>query len=291
MRRLFVVVCSMVFINFLAHAQADGLRVAEYLVRAIMDSPEWVDNVDEIENVAGEYRRYRNYEDLFLAEFPSNQVGAAWTPQERKIAFENFISAIPELSTNKMYRAIKVHAGIALRFCRDHGATNILSSAMRILSSKHSVAQAGAMDVFREFAVPSADINAFVANMLTNEAAMIIHRRSSLFDAYIDALVRRRTECDPVAFTNGISIVMSFVDGKANAIALDRLLKEVYSSYENSSNRLEIARRALNDRCLDELDEESVVENYFITVTNQLLNAVHPLCEVNELRDLGVHMR
>jgi len=272
----------------LAHAQAHTLQeeveVARFL--SICIQSDWDDNVSAASSTNLVEIKYQTYDDLLQTRFPSNHVGFAWTRSEREAAIENFLDNIPVLSTNGLCRGISGHAGVILGFCQDHGQTNVLGAALRILAAKHSVAQSTATSVFADFAVPSDEINAFAANMLTNETAMTAHRRSYFMGAYVKALKKQRLECRPVCFTNGVSLLMRVVDGREGSIALDQLLNEAYSVYANSSNRLVVARAALSDDRPSGYYAESAIEDYFTPITNRLMNAPQPLPEVEELRHI-----
>lgn len=282
-------IVAMLFVCVLAYAHAHTLQeeveVARFL--SICIQSDWDDNVSAAPSTNLVEIKYQTYDDLLQTRFPSNHVGFAWTRDEREDAIENFLDNIPVLSTNGLCRGISGHAGIILGFCRDHGQTNVLGAAMRILSAKGSAAQGAATSVFADFAVPSDEINAFAANMLTNEMAMTSSLRSYFLDAYVDALIKRRTECRPACFTNGVALVIKVVDGREGSTALDQLLMASFQSYENSSNRLAVARAALADTRPAPTYAESAIEDHFIPITNRLMNAPQPLPEVPELRNLG----
>lgn len=271
-----------------AYSQMEELSVVESLVRMIMSSPEWEDNV-KLDTVGREeILPFQTYDDLFLINIPTNQIGWSWSPHERKAAFENFIAMIPELSTNGLYRAIGTHGGVALSFCCEHGVSNVLRSAMRILASPHSVARSSALGVFEEFAVPTDEVNALAAQILTNKTAETEHFRKYFLGSYAHVLSKHKDDCLPSCFTNGVSIAISGIYGWAGAVALDRLLVDVFPEYGTSSNRLAIASSALAADYPNELfwDWRTPIQEYFAPITNQLLNVSQPLLEVEALRGL-----
>lgn len=272
-----------------AYSQMEELSVVESLVRMIMSSPGWEDNV-KLDTVGREeILPFQTYDDLFSVDIPTNQVGWSWSPHERKEAFENFIAMIPELSTNGLYRAIGTHGGVALSFCREHGVSNVLHSAMRILTSPHSVAQRSALGVFEEFAVPTDEVSAMAAQILTNKTAETEHSRKYFLGAYARVLQKHKDNCRLSCLTNGISIAISGVYGWAGAVSLDKLLIDVFPEYGTSSNRLAVASSALAADYPNELfwDWRTPIQEYFAPITNQLLNISQPLPEVEALRGLG----
>lgn len=270
-----------------AHSQVDELAVVEGLVRIIMSSPEWEDNLRLDSDSEDIDLPFQNYEDLFSVEFPTNHVGSTWSLQERKLAFENFIEAIPDLSTNGMYRAIGTHGGVALSYCSEHGASNVLSAAESILTAKHSVAQSAALSVIEEFALPTSQFNDYAMSIFTNSELTTSSTRSYFMSTYAEVLRKRRIGCDSESFTNGVLNLYRVVSGGTDgAIALDRLLLETYPEYQESQERLSLARGALSGRTETGIWSVPAVERYFNPVTNQLMNATQPLPEVEALRGL-----
>lgn len=285
-RFTFITIGVSISISALAHPRADEFAVVEQLVHMIMSSPEWEDNLCPTGEDEEMEMSFQAYDDLFSAPFPSNVVGSTWTPSERRAVFENFVNTIPELSTNGLYKAIKVHGAVALGFCYDHGASNVLNSAMRILSSEHAVAHGTALEVFEDLACPTDEVNDYIEGLMTNKVAITQKYRGRLIEAYAQVLAKHRTDCQPDSFTNGVSIVVSAVSGRDGAIALDKLLLDAYPDYMVSSNRFAIAMKALADEQSDTPFHIRFVERYFVPVTNKLMNATHPLLNIEELRGL-----
>lgn len=281
---LLFVLCALVTIGSSAHSRQEELSVVQSLVRMIMSSPEWNDDISL--NGTGEEMQvlFHRYEDLFSATFPSNVVGSTWTPDERRLAFENFVDSIPELSTNGMYKAIGTHAVVALGFCREYGATNSLKASMRILSSASSVAQNMALQVFEDLARPTDEMNAYVGGLVTNDVGMTPFARDCLIGSYANVLNRHREDCPVDCFTNGVFLLAGAVTGRDGAMALDQLLLDTYPKYEYSSNRLGIAIRALSDMRVEKPFNIRLVEQYFCPITNRLLKASKSLVELDEFR-------
>jgi len=257
-----------------AYTQQEELEVVLYLSLRIQT--DWEDDLTLESSTNSIVLTLQTYDDLFASDFQSKQTGHVWTAQEQRQAFENFIWAIPELSTNGMYKAIYSSAGIALGFCHECGRTNMLGAAMRIIVAKNSAAQESAVSMFEDWAMPSDSMNEYVQGVMTNTANITMRMRSDVLNGYALALKRCRTSCPPAVFTNGVSIVASSVIGRDGAIAVDRLLLDAYPAYEHSSNRLEIARSALADTCRGEYSAPAL-KRYFVPITNQLMNATHPL--------------
>lgn len=276
------------FATCFAHPREDELKVAEALVHMIMSTPEWDDNLSMDSNTEELELSYQTYEDLFSVEFPSNAVGNTWSPQERKTAFEDFISMIPELSTNGAYRAIRLHAGVSLSYCCEHGASNTLQAALRILQCPDSYAREEALSCFERLAEPSEEINLVAERILTNKIEKTELDRMYFLGAYANVLKNHKNDCPYEYLTNGVSIVKAGVFGWAGSIALDKLLLAVYPEYVMSSNRLAVAKAAIESNYpnMNWWNHGSVIKNYFIPITNQLINAAQPLPEVEMLREL-----
>jgi len=286
MKKVIVALWCVLSVCAYALTLQEELVIVNRLVIRMQCTPEWEDNLTLRKTGRVLTPRFVRYEDLFRDGCPSNRVGGSWTAEECRTAFENFVNDIPVLSTNGTCKGIEGLGGLALGYCHRFGQTNVLGAALRILAAKHSVAQSTATSVFADFAVPSDEINAFAANMLTNETAMTALTRHYFLTAYVGVLKKHRTECPPICFTNGVSLVMSALNGWDGAIQVDRLLLEGYPEYELSSNRLAIATAALNDRRPRADYWVTPVHNYFTPITNRLMNAPQPLPEVEELRHL-----
>ena len=271
-----------------SQVHTNELEVVNHLVRLIMSSPEWNDNVKIGTSVDGEDLPFQEYEDLFNVEFLTNRIGSTWTPCERKSAFENFIKEIPALSTNGMYRAIETHGGIALTYCKTHGVSNVLDSAINIIKAERSVAKSEALSCFEEFSTPTSEINDFVLQIVTNKTTETELDRMYLVGAYANVLLRHRADAEPSCITNGLSTIRAGVHGWIGTIPLDRLCLELYSDYATSSNRLALARNALasEEPVMKWWDYKSSIREYFSPITNQLMNAAQPLPEVEALRGL-----
>jgi len=287
MKKVIVALCCILSASAYTLTLQEELLIVNRLAIRMQCTPEWEDNLTLQRTGRLLTPRFTRYEDLFQAGCPSNHVGGSWTAEECRKAFEDFVNDIPVLSTNGTCKCIEGLGGLALGYCHKFGQTNVLGAAMRILAAKGSAAQGAATSVFADFAVPSDEINDFAANMLTNEMAMTASLRSYFLDAYVDALIKRRTECRPACFTNGVALVIKVVDGREGSTALDQLLMASFQSYENSSNRLAVARAALADTRPAPTYAESAIEDHFIPITNRLMNAPQPLPEVPELRNLG----
>lgn len=271
-----------------SQVHTNELEVVNHLVRLIMSSPEWNDNVKLGTRVDEEDLPFQEYEDLFQVEFATNCVGSTWTPNERRLAFENFIREIPVLSTNGMYRAIETHGGIALTYCQERGVSNVLDSALNIIKAQHSVAKSEALSCFEEFSQPTPEINEFVLQIVTNKTTETARDRIYLVGAYANVLSRHREDADPSCVTNGLSVLKAGVHGWIGTIPLDKIWLEIYPGYAVSSNRLDLARHALSsdEPFVKWWDYKSSLREYFSPITNQLMNAAQPLPEVEALRGL-----
>ena len=260
----------------LAHTQQEELSVVREMILGVQRS--WRDVVSMDDDTNAWRLIDMRYDDMF-ASFPTNHFGYSWTSQERKNAFENFIEAIPELSTNGLYRSVSLDGAVALRYCISHSHSNVLSAAIRILSSPSSECHSVAADVFVKFARPTSDINAFVADVVTNGARYSDLTRSDVLSGYAEVLRERRDGCQAEVVTNGVALVVGAVSGREGVVPVDRLLLDLYPNYECSSNRLNFAVFALEDTRHANYDDV-LFHKYFDPITNQLLNASQPLVQL-----------
>lgn len=254
--------------------------VVRELVLNIQRSSEWNDLILDSASTNAIQRTYTSYEDLFSENLHDTQVGSNWTVAERRAAFEHFLDAIPELSTNGLYATIVPDAGIALGFCVEFSYTNSLEVAKRIISTPSSVARNAAMSAVRAFATADANMNGFVEGIMTNGVVVSERTRGELLSSYARILERDRLTCDRQTFSNGVRIVCNAVSGAQGAFAVDHLLLTAYPDYSTSSNRLVIAAMALTDASRMSEPRRVMVHDYFTPVTNQLINATQPLLQL-----------
>ena len=95
-----------------------------------------------------------------------------------------------------------------------------------------------------------------------------------------------RESLAPDVVSNGVAVLLGNPPGCHTSRALDGLILEMNPAYAFSSNRLDFAVRTLMLADGDESVAARRVRQYFAPVTNQLLNAVQPLPEVEALRGL-----
>ena len=124
--------------------------------------------------------------------------------------------------------------------------------------------------------------------IVTNKTTETAQDRMYLVGAYANVLLRHRDDADPSSITNGLSVLKAGVQGWIGTIPLDRLCLEMYSGYAESSNRLDLALKALSSEVpsMKWWDYKSSIHEYFTPVTNRLMNAAQPLPEVEALREL-----
>ena len=124
--------------------------------------------------------------------------------------------------------------------------------------------------------------------IVTNKTTETAQDRMYLVGAYANVLLRHRDDADPSSITNGLSVLKAGVQGWIGTIPLDRLCLEMYSGYAESSNRLDLALKALSSEVpsMKWWDYKSSILVYFTPVTNRLMNAAQPLPEVEALREL-----
>ena len=283
MKRTLLISCALLCGACLAYSQQQELEVVRIMMMRIQRAP-WNRHVMSCStNEASTYYRVDPaYVGLFT-KYPTNHFGAAWTPQERQAAFERFISDIPVLSTNGMYRTLVPDGEISLNYCVEHSHSNVLDAALNILRSPHAKCHATAVGVFGSFARPSAEINSFVEEVLAGTDPKMDVVRNEVLRNYARILRTRRTGCLAEDVTNGVALVTHAVTRVMyGAILVDQLLLDMYPQYAVSSNRLSLA-----DFALSNMQQPSYLipntHSYFDPITNQLRQAAQPLPEVEGL--------
>lgn len=261
----------------------DDIAVARYLAEKIVRVPERTDCFSGTESGTVPMT-FPTYESLFEVNIPEGYIGHGWTDIEKKNAFERFLADVPRLSQTNSVRDLRFVVETALGFCRDRDASNVLDFAEGILASSCNVGVADAVAIFKAKAIPSIRVNGFVETAITNRFST--YYSEVLARDYAVKLRSMHESINGAVITNGTQMLVRVGCCGSAARQLDKLLAVVYPEYCDSSNRLALAIRALEDLSDRRTFFDKTLLPYFETITNRLLNAAQSLPEVEALRGL-----
>ena len=221
---------------------------------------------------------YPSFASLFSEDLQS---APNWTPDDKRAAFFHYLDSIPDMVADGVFTGNVWHAKSALGFCRVKGDDSVLPCALGILSSTNVHDSLGyeASMIFRRFASPSIQMNAFVESVVTQPNSprgagtrkLIYSDYSSKLAAAYDAGQTNVARSGGAALYHGLS-------DHVGACSLDAALLRIFPGYAVSSNRLWVATLAGSSD-----PNEEWTHGYFTNITNQLLNAAQPLPVVDGL--------
>ena len=221
---------------------------------------------------------YPSFSSLFSEDL---QIAQNWTPDDKRAAFFHYLNSIPDMTAGGVFTGNVWYAKSALGFCRVKGDISVLPCALGILASTNVHESLGyeASMIFRRFASPSSQMNAFVESVVAQTSALrgagtrkcIYSDYSNKLGIVYDAGQTNVARSGAVALYHGLS-------DHVGARSLDALLLRVFPGYAASSNRLRVATLALASD-----PSEEWTSGYFANITNQLLNATQPLPTVDGL--------
>ncbi len=263
-----------------AYSEAETNAVASFLITCYATAPEMMDNVTEnLEN--SPVSAFNNYTDLFSFSTPTNHVGYSWTPNEKRCAFEEFVMGIPRLSTQGDFKNLRSLGDIALSYCDRFAPLNALCYATNILVSPKSLCGIAALRIFRKHVQPSDGMTTFVIDVATNRVADGIGEL--VLSSYAHKLHSERDILPHHVVTNGVRELIQNCYGGYGCRQLDLLLLDIYPTYSVSSNRLNLAERALSHLEGHPHLDEGFIRDYFVPITNALHCASQQLPVVEDL--------
>ena len=235
------------------------------------------------------------YESLFAANWQTQlPYWNQWTSAERRSAFENFL-----YETSRGVTHTEIPAEKAFLFCLDRDFAGAFIPARDMLTATNVSAECRsvAASIYTKFAAPTDERTRFVESLITNKIVFANSRaeflwnyglnkertvRSNLILGFCEALERDYDAGMTNLVVQGASMLYRCADEPYNAYDMDKLFLKVFPPYSVSSNRLVVAMLGLKPGLNGGVLDESGV-NIFSPITNQLLNAVQPLPEVEGL--------
>lgn len=221
---------------------------------------------------------YPSFSSLFSEDL---QIAPNWTPDDKRAAFFHYLDSIPEMTAGGVFTGNVWYAKSALGFCRVKGDVPVLPCALGILSSTNVHESLGyeASMIFRRFASPSVQMNAFVESVVTQPNSLRgAGTRKRIYSDYSSKLAAVYDAGQTNVARSGAAALYHGLSDHVGARSLDALLLRVFPEYAASSNRLRVATLALASD-----PSEEWASGYFANVTNLLMNATQPLPAVNGL--------
>ena len=285
MVRILVVLFSLCSSALFAQSPEECYKYVDDVLSLVLTSPEWDDCLDEADTNEIEVL-FTTMASVFACEMPSNSCGFAWTAVQREQAFGAFLFNLS--LTNRAFVADNLirTGSYAFLCCSEKQYTNALDSALRILSSRDAPCKDAALEYLTRTAMPSDEITTVMVGVQTNRCEFSKEERNRTLSAYVEKL-NSLHDIDYSIVSNAARVIYREREVIDHLRAADALLLNACPHYANSSTRLAIANLALA-RVNEEASsgESELIKNYFIPVTNQLMNAQQPLQDVESLRGL-----
>lgn len=249
-----------------AYTPEESYRVAKCLVDRFKSSGEWVDCVAATGGTAEVDVDFPTAESLFAGEFPADVLALARTADDRRRAFDGFLSDLSQTNRLQVGREYERTGSYALLFCDEKGYAAGVVAATNILSRPQAPCRLEAHDVVRSRLRPSLPANALLETVLTNGAEFGDHRNASLLSGYARSLAQDDS-VDAQVVSDGIDMLCRVATNAWAKMALDELMARRVPSYSSSSNRFAAALAALRDPGLSARHRA-----YFVSVTNEILS-------------------
>ena len=285
MKGILVVLFSLCTSLSFAHSPEECYKYVDDVLSLVLTSPEWNDCLDEADTNEVEVL-FPTMASVFACEMPSNSCGFAWSAAEREQAWGDFLFALSQ--TNRAFVADDfIRTGsYAFLCCSEKQYTNVLDNALRVLSSSCAPCKDAALEYLARTAVPSDEMTMAIVGVQTNKFDFSKEVRNQTMSAYVEKL-NSLSIIDYLVVTNAARAIYGERAAIDHLRAVDLLLLNTWTNYANSSNRLVVANLALARVNEDASSVESrLIRDYFIPVTNQLMNAQQPLSDVEALRGL-----
>ena len=222
--------------------------------------------------------QYPTFSSLFSEDL---QIAPNWTPDDKKAAFFHYLNSIPNMTTGGAFTGNVWHAKSALGFCRVKGDVSVLPCALAILASTNVHESLGyeASMIFRRFAFPSVQMNAFVESVVAQTNSLRgSGTRKCIYSDYSNKLGIVYEAGQTNVARRGAAALYHGLSDHVGARPLDVLLLRVFPEYVASSNRMRVAMLALASD-----PNEEWTSGYFANITNLLMDATQPLPVVDGL--------
>lgn len=219
-------------------------------------------------------RRFANTWERFL------DIGFAdWTFEEKKAAFDWYLSTLGTNDCQSLDAERKEHIRLALRLCNRLNHTNAWPHLKALALNPHGVYREDANELAIKFGPVDDAMTDFVELIGTNVVTYNYVERGT-YCTYQERLAA-------IPATNAAAVAVReravrrfyqhrFNPSAAGSVSRDELFRDYLAGYAQSSNRLEFACHILG------IEEGRINDGeYFITLTNQLLSSGQPLRQLN----------
>lgn len=221
---------------------------------------------------------YPSFASLFSEDL---QIAPNWTPDDKRAAFFHYLNSIPDMTADGVFTGNVWYAESALGFCRIKGCAQALPYAIGVLVATNmpSSLEWEASLIFDRFALPSMSMNGFVDMMTVNTNCLRgVHTKANVYSDYCKKLAQAYDAGQTNVALSGASVLYRNICDHRGARPLDVLLLRVFPGYAASSNRLRVAKLALESD-----PSEEWTSGYFSNITNLLTNTAQPLPTVDGL--------
>lgn len=254
----------------LAHTEAEEDACVRELVRAYEGAVENSDCVEEdVPEGEDEGWDYPTINHLFATQLGPRCVSTAWTAEERRQAFENYMSRLSSKDRRQMSEDEILTCDYVFNICERFDYTNCLAAAKSVIVNEYAPERDSAVGFYFKHIEPSIEATDTAVFMATNIAAF---SRSDRYYA-LKAYCQKVAQLPPTSsvFTNALERL----DASRTAHMLYRPLDNLFiardPTYEISSNRYELAIEALRYA-----KPNTPNERYFQSITNRLGRAIAP---------------
>lgn len=253
-----------------AHTEAEEDAFVDVLVEVHQADPINSDCISEKESEDIDPNlTFSTIDQLFACPIWNNRTGSGWSPDERRVAFEHYMSRLATKDRRQMSRSEMSTALFAFVICEHFGYTNCLSAARAVILSEYAPRQDQAIDFFFNFVEPSVEATDTAVFMATNTATF---SRSDRYYA-LKAYCQKVAQLPPTSsvFTDALERLNASRTAHTLYRPLDNLFIARDPTYETSSNRYELAMEALRYA-----KPNTPNERYFQSITNRLGRTLVP---------------
>lgn len=249
-----------------AHTEAEEDACVRSLVLAYEGAPENSDCVEiDVPEEEDESWRFPTIDHLFGCTMWHTDVGATWTPEERREAFEHYMSRLSTKDRREMTSVEISTCGFAFDICQRFAYTNCLFDARGVLENEYAPEKRSALYYLYHCSEPSIEMNEMTLFVVTNMTAFSNSERYFTLKTYCQKMAQIPSS-SPV-FTNALERFVSRRAQHRLYRPLDTILLASDSAYETSTNRYALAVEALQYT-----NPTSQNADFFRSITNRFHN-------------------
>lgn len=253
-----------------AHTVSEEDACVRELVRAYEGAVENSDCVEEdVPEGEDEGWDYPTINHLFATQLGPRCVSTAWTAEERRQAFENYMSRLSSKDRRQMSQGDIVECTLAFSICSRFGYTNCLSSAEAVVQSECAPEKDMAFRFLCENNEPSVAMNGISHLVATNTNEFCRYDRHHYVGNYLKKVSRLSSES--IVLTNAIAQFYATRQVHNLYYELDELFLAKDPSFANSTNRYALALEALTAS-----EQTSFTKAHYQSITNRLGRAIAP---------------